>query len=457
MADISIKLSSDYYEAYLTIEKNPNVDDGPKVKTADVIEQLKEKSVTFGIDYLAIDKALASDMPISNLLIAKGEPHKNGTDSVIEYKYNILNDNRPELLDDGTVNFKNIGYFTAVEAGSVLAVKTPATKAKPGTTVTGRTISGRDGRDKVFKIGRNVKISEDGLSLVSEIDGRLQHEGDKVSVYNFLEIRGDVGVETGNLDFVGSIVINGNITDGYEVRSTSDITVNGIIEGARVISGGDIIISRGVQGHDNAYIECKGDLVVNFVNAAELVVKGNIEANSIMSSIIKCDGYIELKGKQGQIVGGETVCKGNFDAKVIGSDLEIVTPIQLGLDFTILEELKGVSEELKQLKSEYDNIEKDIRALIGKIQINSSDLRLKLMLSKSTKRYDEIKLLIPNLEDRFTMLQEYVNNMMNSRLKSERIYPGTRVKIGNGNYYVKFTMDNTIIKREKGEIVVEGY
>merc|ERR1711879_534750 len=96
---------------------------------------------------------------------------------------------KPQILDDGKVDFKNIGFVNIVKRGDVLAVKRPATKGKNGTTVTGKVIRGRDGKDVVFKIGKNVKLSSDGTSAFADTDGSVAFDGDKMSIIQLLEIK----------------------------------------------------------------------------------------------------------------------------------------------------------------------------------------------------------------------------------------------------------------------------
>ena len=63
-------------------------------------------------------------------------------------------------------------------------------------------IRGKDGKDVAFKIGKNVEITPDGLSVIAKCDGSIVNENDKLSVIKVLEIKTDVGVETGILNFM---------------------------------------------------------------------------------------------------------------------------------------------------------------------------------------------------------------------------------------------------------------
>ncbi len=451
---IRVELSNDYYSAFLTIIRD---DGAPTVKEADVQSVLADRQVVFGVDIAAIRQAI-SEGEVVNRLIASGIPHRNGQDAEIIYNFDTNMDVKPEILEDGTVNFKNMGFIKSCEAGAVLVEKKLATNGISGTTVTGRNISGRDGKDKVLAAGKNTHLSEDGTQLISDIDGRISFDGKKVSVLSVMEIKGDVGISTGNIKFVGSVVVGGNICDGYEIETTGDLTVNGVIEGAKVKVGGNLNLSRGIKGHGEAEISVAGNLVTNFINsAAELWVGGNIEANAIITSKVKCDGDIKLTGKKGQLLGGETLCKGNLEAMTIGSDLEVITEIKMGLDTDIVEEIKSISSELKELVVTYDKLGKDIQTLLNKLKLSPDNEKLKQTIVANKKEYDAVEVKTQEQKSRLRLLQELASSATTSCVRAGLMYPGTRVKIGNSVYHAKFQMQNTILKRDKGDIVAIGY
>lgn len=451
---VAVRLSDDYYKAFVTIRKD---EDFEKVKAQDVLDALKEKSVVYGLDYKTIDQICASDEDVFEALVAQGVPHEHGADARIDYQFDAEHKSKPEILEDGTVNFKNMGFVHAVAAGTVLARKIPATKGITGTTVTGRAIQGREGKDKAFSIGKNVHISEDGSVVISDIDGRLSFDGKKIEVLSVFEVQGDVGVATGNVEFIGSVVVNGNICDGYEVSTTGDLTVNGVVEGAVLKVGGDLTVSRGIQGHDDAVVTVSGNVVTNFINAANLNVSGDIETNAITSSVIKCDGNVELKGKKGQLIGGELTCKGNLVAKTVGSELEVITDIKLGIDAELVDEMKELTTEIKSIGTEIENQGKEVVTLANRLKVNPDDEKIKFVMLKLKASYDQLQTVLKEKKARYNMLQEYANKVSGAALKAGLIYPGVKVRIGSSNYFVKNALTNTIIKKDKGEVVATSY
>lgn len=452
--DLTIRISDDYYKAFLSIEF---LSKEAVVKPDDIVKELKERNVIFGIKHNVIADICKEKRNVYNELVAVGLEHVHGSDALINYHVNREHKAKPQVLEDGRVDFKNMGFVEMVHIGDVLATKTPATKGKMGTTVTGKNIRGKDGKEAVLKIGKNVKVSSDGLEAVSEAEGTVVFDGDKIIVVNLLEIKGNVGVETGNIVFQGQVIINGNITNGYQVECEGDLIVNGVVEGATLKSQGNIVISRGIQGHNEANIACNGNFTCNFINSATVTVKGDIETGAIMNSTVKCDGEIMVKGKKGVIVGGEVSSKKNIEAVTVGSEMGIITAIKLGVDVEVIEELKSLTTEVKELIDMHDKLGKSVNLLKVKLDQNPDDQRSKFMYEKYHKSFVEMDTTLADKRQRLKMLNELINNIKGAQLKVRDVYPGTRIKIGNSNFYVKNAMKNIIFKKDRGEVVTVGY
>ena len=452
--DILVRISDDYYKAFVSVEFNTI---NAKIKPEEIVRILKEKNIVFGLKYNVIERICTESKTVFNEVVAEGIPHENGIDAIIEFNFNKDHRAKPQILEDGRVDFKNMGFVEIVKAGDILATKTPLTKGVNGTTVTGKVIRAKDGKEAVFKFGKNVSIINGGLNLSSDVDGTIIFDNDKISVIQMLEIKGDVGVETGNIDFQGQVIVNGNVTSGYEVSCEGDMIINGVVEGAILKSNGSITISRGVQGHDAAHITCGGQLTSNFLNSATVYCKGDIETGAIMNSNIKSDGKITVKGKKGLIVGGEITSKSDIEANIVGSEMGIITSIKLGVDIEVIEELKALTGEVKELIDMHDKLEKSIKLLKMKVEQNPEDERSIFMLKKYSASFVDLDVNLSEKRLRLKMLNELVNNIRGAQLKAKTIYPGTRVKIGSTSYYVKYEMSHTIITKDKGEIVTIGY
>jgi len=77
----------------------------------------------------------------------------------------------------------------------------------------------------VLPKGKNVEISEDGQSLIAGIDGQVNYIDGKVSVFANYEVPADVDNSTGNISFVGNVIIRGNVLSGFTVEAGGSVEV----------------------------------------------------------------------------------------------------------------------------------------------------------------------------------------------------------------------------------------
>ena len=227
-----------------------------KVPTLDdLYTELKEFEVVRGISKKRLVKLLekvntAKGGEIFKETIAKGLPPKSGRESYIrELVPNALERMlTPKLTDDEKVNMRDFGEIICVKANQEIAQRMPPTSGRAGYTVMGNSLQPDSGKWKKIILGENVYLDENNENIVlAQADGLPKVAGSLVYIDNVFQTKG-VNVATGNINFDGSIVVNGDITEKMQVVAKGDITVNGFIESAHVEAGGDIIVTQGASG-----------------------------------------------------------------------------------------------------------------------------------------------------------------------------------------------------------------
>ena len=132
VADISkpyefeLRISNDYYEAFLTIHIFE--DNDLKVSPEDIIDFLKSKNVVFGIDLDAVDTICQNPKLANDVSIARGIPHVHGQNAEITFFVEQGNVTKPTMLANGKVDFKNLNLVHIAQKGDVLAEKTEPTE-----------------------------------------------------------------------------------------------------------------------------------------------------------------------------------------------------------------------------------------------------------------------------------------------------------------------------------------
>ncbi|WP_054859484.1 FapA family protein [Gracilibacillus sp. JCM 18860] len=94
------------------------------------------------------------------------------------------------------------------------------------------------------KAGKNVEIEEETNVFVATAEGQLSITTKFIHVFPLYELSGDLSLETGNIDFVGSVTIRGNVGTGYSVKAKGDLFISGLVEGGAFLqAGGEILLS----------------------------------------------------------------------------------------------------------------------------------------------------------------------------------------------------------------------
>lgn len=452
---IIIKISSDYYHAYVSVESVNN--DDFVLSKEEIVEALSLKNVTFGLNPNAIQYIIDNPKKAQNVEVATGIEHLHGVNSKLIYEVDVTTDLKPKENEDGTVDFKNTNFVHSVKKDQVLVRKTHATEGKNGTTVTGMVIKAKDGKLANFKYGKNVALSDDEMSIHAVCDGTIRMNGVKISIIEVLEIFTDVGVKTGNVTFSGRIIIRGNVISGFKVETQDSIEIYGVVESAEVLAGGDIIISGGVQGNDDCTIRAGGNVKGNYFNNCTVIAGGNIVADSMMHCDVVCDDTITAKGKKGLILGGSYVSRHHIIATTIGTEIGTITKLQLGITNDIMNEFQELAGRIKDYKENVTKLRKAVDILSKQKKVKPNDEKI-LAMFESTN--DSLKKYNTNLKATmidFKNINELIEQLKDVYVQAGTIYPGVRVKIGNSHYNVKSDIAMAKIIKDHGEIVLTSY
>lgn len=448
--EIEIFITADRMKAYITLLPPLG---GEVLSKADIIKLLNSQNVVFGIDEGKIDRLLNKREYGSRILIAEGIEPKNGVDGEVLYHISLEKNRKPLIKEDGNVDYYHLDIVENVAKGQLLATIVPPTDGTIGKTVTGDELLPKPGRDVRIGIGKNVVLSEDGLELFSEIDGRVELIGNRIHVYNTLEINGDVDTSTGNIDFIGNVIVNGNVLTGFEVNAKGHIKVLGVVEGAKIDASGDVVIRKGIQGLGKGTVKAGGKIVCRFIENANVYCNGDVISEAIMHSQIQSGGHIQVAGKKGLIVGGNIKAAAGITASTIGSPMATSTILEVGLDPSLRNEYKLLEDELKQLESEFKKSCQILNLLTkldeeGRLPEDKKPLKEKVL--RTQNKYNE---KLPSIRARMAELEEIFSTVANGSISARNIiYPGVKIIIGTSNMDIYEDMKYVTFNREHGEI-----
>lgn len=431
----------------------PPSDKGSRMSVEEIHGDLKASKIVFGIKDEVIEKFVKEPVYMTKMIIATGLKPVQGKDAQIEYKFETNRKVKPQLNEDGTVDFHQLNNISHISAGDVLAVLNPEDNGTPGKDVYGNVVSPRKVNRVALRYGNNIKLSEDGLTITSLVDGHVTLDGDRVSVSNVYEVPADVDNSTGDIEYNGSITIKGNVRTGFKVRARGNIEIFGVVEGAAIIADGDIILHRGISGMSRCQIVARGNLVSKFIESATVAVNGYIETDTILHSQVSAKGDIYVRGKNGDIIGGNVRSTTLIEASSIGSPMGISTSVEVGCDPAIMDRVNELKKEITEKTKEKDSLTQTIVLLKKKLEMGKLDKARLPMMQTTAKKILSLEEEIGKLSDEYEKGVSQLSGNQNAKINViKNIYQGTKVSISGDYILIHSSVAHCTYKKEKSEI-----
>lgn len=451
---IHISVYQDKMHAYARFY--PPVGQGKLLTAQDIIAKLKAEGIKAGINQQEILSFLKDRKYCTNYVLAQGIPPVEGHDAKIQYFFNTDVNLKPKRNEDGTVDYKELNMISHVEAGQKIAQLIKEDPGKPGVDVFGTEIKPHTVKTRKMSFGNNVTLSEDQTIMYSNVTGHASLVGGKVFVSDVYEVAADVDNSTGNIEYSGNVEVRGNVKSGFKVVAKGDIIVEGIVEDATLISDGQIIVKRGIHGMNKGLLQAKGNIICKFIENANVVSGGYVDAEAILHSKVDALGEVIVNGKKGFITGGVIRAGNLIEAKTIGSEMETATQVEVGVDPIQKERYSQVQ---KQLKENQEQIEK-----IKPIVLNyTSKMKQGQALSKEQVNY--VKQLVMQMQKlqaeaeplkaEEMQLGKIISIANSARIKvSKTIYSGVTVSISDVQMTLKDKRNFSQFVRQDGEIKI---
>ncbi len=410
---------------------------GGRLTKQEFIADLSFKKIEFGIQEEEIDRFFNSRTYCEDYIVAVGQPPRHGSDAHIEYYFNTDLSARPTLKEDGSVDFFNLNTISHCHEGDVLAKLFPEDPGDVGYNVEGEKIKPREVKKGKLKFGRNITVSEDKLSMISEVDGHVTLVDGKVFVSDVLTVE-NVDNSTGNIEYDGNVQVNGNVCANFSVKAKGNVEVSGVVEGALVEAGGDIIIAKGMNGMGKGVLNAKGNVVAKFLENATVTALGYVSSESILHSTVYAGDEITVSGKRGFITGGRVCATNMVSVKTLGSSMGADTIVEVGADPTVKVRIQNLQWDIanasRVIKSVQPLIEASRQKQAKGIKVTPEQLQyVKSLIALNRVKEKEIDDKAQEME----RLQESIGTFTNAKVVvTGVVFPGTKISIGDGSMVV---------------------
>lgn len=457
-AAFAVHLSDDMMEATLTIQRAYG---GRRITADEVERELAERGVVHGILRDEIGAAIEAG-EASKVVIASGTHAIPGEDSQFVSLVPEMAAQPPQVSDDDTADYRNLGEIISVTLGDPLLRRIPPTKGTPGTNLLGVQLPTTDGEELPFAdnlTGIACDLNDCEL-LVAAISGYPVIVPRGVMVDPVFKVK-RVDLSTGNLRFKGSLEISGDVIEGMEVTATENITVGGIVEAARLKAGGDILVQGGVIGHttpqgkadrkEMAQLEAGSAVTVQFAEHAVITAGGDIFVKELaMQSELTSGGSIrvgESGSRKGHIIGGFCRATALVRAVVIGSHAGVPTVVEVGVDPALNRKLEAVQEAL----SEKSRLTDELLKTLTYVKENPGSMDPGL-LSLKERIYAKYQGEMAELFGEKKRLEKRMEINAQAKVEVERdVFLGAQIRIGSSTLLIEEDLTNpTFTLNEEG-------
>jgi uncharacterized protein len=450
-ATITISIDSDEMGASAEIVTAKG---GKHLSAKAILDAAKEAGVKKGFskeNLIKLAQTAAQEEPstIVKREIARGKEAVRGKDARIKHLVESAQDRilRPKEREDGSVDMRDLGDIICVKVGEPLAQKLPLTDGIEGYTVTGTPLYPDKGDDTTLVAGEGTAISPKNANvLISTLVGQPKIIDNGMSVDETYQIN-NVDVSTGHIDFQGSVIIAGDVSEGMRVIATGDISVGGFVESAVLEAGGDITITSGIIGRKqdvensditdfqmSAQITAKGKIYAKYGQYAEIKSKSDIRIeNQLMHSLVDVKGNLHIGGEDkpnGKLIGGLIQASQIVAAGYIGATAGSKTTIEFKHKVDEYKEQLVVLDEQIQVENEKTT---ELQIARDKLKKLPPEQQNKEVLTKvvTTYQYHAGRMgeMVNEREDLEKQMQEYMCSVYVEA--TEKLYQHVELRVGD--------------------------
>lgn len=325
-----------------------------------VLARLAAAGVVYGVSSREAIAALlegwkeGAEAPV----VARGAPPRPASPPEVRFLFEADPLRIGTVREDGTTDWKDRGALPQVRKDDLLCELTPGDPGAPGTDVTGSRIPQPSAGGDPPTCGKGVVRSEDGLRYTAGQDGMVSLGADNVlTVDEALRVEGDIGLETGHVDFAGHVEVGGTVQKGYRVYAHS-LRAEAVQEAELQIAG-DVVVMRGVY---DAQVKCRGTLKAGHVHKSRLEVGGDLVVErEIIDSEVETQGRCQIGG--GRIVSSNVSAKGGIVARTVGSQAARSSNLVVGVDHRLQRQGRHLRQQIGVMDKERQRLESEKETL----------------------------------------------------------------------------------------------
>lgn len=430
-----VMLRESNMEAWLKLEKP---EEGKEYSYSDIEDILSANGVVYGLNTSRINAMIKKGIYDREVLVATGKTPTEGQDGYFEFIFEIRNKQKPEIREDGSVDYTSVNVITCVDAEDIIAMYHSAVKGESGSDVKGKLLPAKPTKDLKPLACTNVEYNPENMIYRAKLPGKVEVTNSSIKITDVQEFSNDIDNVFGNIDFKGDVIIHGSVAVGVTVTATKSVTIDGTLEAGNIVAGTDIVVKGGILGGERSQVTAHGNVNADFIEYAAIHADGDVNANYILDSTVVAKGMVRTTAKMGSIVSGNVYGMMGVETKFAGNDAFIRTVVACGIRDSVFKQKIVFEQQIKSAKETIRSIVDKEEILQRSIRMGTADdmeikkkgefvkLRIEKMafLSSVEKRYNELCALFERAKD----AKVYV---------TDTVYGGVVIQVDGQQYTVE--------------------
>ena len=425
-----IEVSDDKFSAYLTIAHRNDF-----LSEKELVDLIAKTNISFGFDEareLVASKNIEKnyDQPFP---IAIGVKPKS-TEVEFSPLFDTENSYHPKLGNQ----FDKIQRLCKIKKGEPVAHLFVTKEGKAGMNIFGEEVDTELYENHIVEnyLGDNVTHSHERGQIIAQSSGYpYMDELSRVHVKAEFVIDKNLDLTFNDMNFFGSLIVQGDIMDKIKLKIEGDLTVHGEIKDAELDINGDITVEGDIIDCKNPGIIASGNINLNSAENSKITSGGkvNFKKNLQFSRIVAENG---LFGNQDSstLVGGVYISGEHIETSVIGNIGGISTEVEISISPYTKECMLNVSKQMLKLKE---------------LNLTDSD--------EYNKLHDELNALEIKLENDINTVLKNQENLPKHIMAFKKIFPGTYIRILKKSMHLKEELNRVSFSIVNGDLTNEAY
>jgi uncharacterized protein (DUF342 family) len=438
---------------------------GFELTPEEILSEIQAQGVSYGILEDVVTRMTDEKIEYKEIIVARAKQPVHGKDAEIKMYFdpNAEKTIYKSIAED-KFDFRNIvKNIQNVLKGDLICEKIPATPGEDGYTVTGKLLPAKKGVDRQILAGPNTELSPDGKFLRATVDGHVVKKAGKIGVEPVKHINGDVGIKTGNITFVGSVVVHGSVLDGFSVKAKGNIEIRGNVGKCEIISDNDIYVAQGINGHYEALISAEGSVFSKFIENAKVFAGASVIVDDhIYHCEVNANDAIVCFGHRAQIGGGTIRAANEVNTRNLGTVSYSETIVEVGIPPKLRIDLQEYMMQKKKTENAIDDLKRDIATLTSQRKLKKSwnNEKEELLKNKIEVLAQQEEILKNSLEGIEEINQKLSTINLNPKVAvKNKIYAGVKIffKYGVDPYEITYEQNSCTIRFVNNEIKAGPY